>query len=65
MLTSAVVELKRETSLNQNTQLFVAEGDDGVSFTMNFELFKTLGRPDILRVRIEDAWNDLDRKWIQ
>lgn len=63
MPTSIVVELHaRELIFGKKVRFF--SGTEGTCvFEMPVEMWNDLSEPDKLRVRIEDAWNDPDRKW--
>lgn len=67
MPTSAVVELMHVRGV-ENTPLIRFSGkpfteSEHIEFQMPLSLWEGLGSPKGLRVRVEDTWNDPNRKW--
>jgi hypothetical protein len=63
MPVSAVVELKYRVAIPFRGVKFYSETVPEVSLEIPVDLFAELGSPDGIRVRIEDTWNDAERKW--
>lgn len=63
MPSSAVVELQMRERWNGIVKFQDKELEEQLSYTMPESLWKELGSPTGLRVRLEDSWNDPERKW--
>lgn len=63
MPTSIVIELHAEQHIFGEKVKFSSPMGKATTFEMPEGIWNELDKPDKLRVRIEDAWNDPDRRW--